>query len=69
MSQKKGKRIFIVFLVFLFISFLILLVGYLYFETDRLSLYGIKPFSDVKSYVASLAKKFQYLIPKSSMSH
>ncbi len=64
MSQKKGKRIFIVFLVFLFISFLILLVGYLYFETDRLSLYGIKPFSDVKSYVASLAKKIPVLNTK-----
>ncbi len=65
MSQgKKGKKVFVVFLVFLFLSFLFLLIGYLYFETNRLSLYGIKPFSDVKSYTASLMKKIPILSSK-----
>jgi flagellar motility protein MotE (MotC chaperone) len=64
MSKKSGKKIFVVFLVFLLISFFMLLIGYLYFETNRLSLYGIKPFSDVKSYTASLMKKIPILNSK-----
>ncbi|WP_456398474.1 hypothetical protein [Mesoaciditoga sp.] len=64
MSKKRGKMIFVSFLVFLLISIFILLIGYLYFETNRLSLYGIKPFSDIKSYTASLMKKIPVLSSK-----
>ncbi len=60
-GKKKGMKIFAAFTLFLFIAFLILLIGYLYFETGRLSLYGIKPFSDVKSYAASIMKKVPLL--------
>ncbi len=60
-GKKKGMKIFAAFTLFLFIAFLILLIGYLYFETGRLSLYGIKPFSDVKSYAASVMKKVPLL--------
>lgn len=60
-EKKKGMKIFVAFTVFLFIAFLMLLVGYLYFETGRLSLYGIKPFSDVKSYAAAIMKKVPLL--------
>ncbi len=60
-GKKKGIRIFIAFVVFLLIAFLSLLIGYLYFETNRLSLYGIRPFSDVKSYAASIMKKVPLL--------
>jgi len=65
-GKKKGVKIFFAFVVFLFIAFLILLTGYLYFETDRLSLYGTKPFSDVKSYAASIMKKVPLLGSKIS---
>lgn len=60
-EKKKGMKIFAAFTVFLFIALLVLLIGYLYFETNRLSLYGIKPFSDVKSYAASIMKKVPLL--------
>ncbi len=63
-EKKRGKKLLVAFFVFLFLTFLMLLIGYLYFETGRLSLYGVKPFSDVKSYVASLMDKIPVLNTK-----
>ncbi len=63
-KKKRGKKFLIAFFVFLFLTFLMLLIGYLYFETGRLSLYGVKPFSDIKSYAASLMEKVPILSSK-----
>lgn len=59
--KKKGVKFFIAFLVFFAVAFVAFFGGYLYFETNRLSLYGVKPFSDLKSYTASIMKKIPFL--------
>ncbi len=60
-KKKKGLKFFIAFLVLFAVVFVAFLVGYLYFETNRLSLYGVKSFSDLKSYTASIMKKVPFL--------
>ncbi len=60
-KKKKGLTFFVVFLVLFVVIFIMFFGGYLYFETNRLSLYGVKPFSDLKSYTASIIKRVPLL--------
>ncbi len=61
MAKKRGLLIFWVFLIIF--TFLILSVGinYFYFEMNKLQMYGVTPFVDVKSYAASILKMVPFI--------
>ncbi len=62
MAKKKSLgKILLAFTVFLSIVVVSFFIGYFYFEFQKLNLYGIKPFSDFKSYTTSLIKKVPFL--------
>ncbi|BBJ27560.1 OmpH family outer membrane protein [Athalassotoga saccharophila] len=61
MAKKRGLLIFWVFLVIF--TFLVLSIGisYFYFEMNKLQMYGVTPFADVKSYAASILKMVPFI--------
>lgn len=62
MAKKKSLgKILLAFTIFFSIVVVSFFVGYFYFEFQRLNLYGVKPFSDFKSYTASLIKRVPFL--------
>lgn len=61
MAKKHGLLIFWIFLVIF--TFLVLAIGvsYFYFEMNKLEMYGVTPFTDVKSYVAYIIKMIPFV--------
>jgi|UniRef100_A0A7V3RFI8 hypothetical protein len=56
MAKRRGLIIFWVFLIVLAFFVVAVIGSYFYFEINKLQLYGITPFSDWKSYTASIIK-------------
>lgn len=56
MAKKHGIVIFWVFLVIFTFMIIAVSISYFYFEMNKLQMYGVTPFADVKSYASSIVK-------------
>lgn len=56
MAKKHGIVIFWIFLVIFTFMIIAVSISYFYFEMNKLQMYGVTPFADIKSYTTSMVK-------------